>query len=267
MGRGSAHAASSSSAAAKASRRRRARRLQHLHLRRPRPPRPDPAHARRCAGCARAEGGRLHRLSRLQRLEPAGGQAARRQGLRNADPLDRARRAGACRLRVGLYDGQEIGIPYVVVSGKTTPMSHVSFQYADESDKGPYPIPANVPIEGDPHPDGGDRHALIVDRDTCTLYELYALHRHGKRLGRGLGRDLEPRLEQAPAGGVDVGRRRGAADPPRPRSLRRGGGRERSTTPCASPLRRPAAPTSIPRGTTRAARPARRCRRWDYGYG
>jgi hypothetical protein len=87
----------------------------------------------------------------------------------------------------GLYDGQKIGIPYVVVSGKTTPKSHVSFEYADESDKGPYPIPGNVPIEGDPHPGDGDRHALIVDRDSCTLYELYALHRQGSGWAAGSG--------------------------------------------------------------------------------
>ncbi len=87
----------------------------------------------------------------------------------------------------GLYDGQKIGIPYVVVHGKTTPRSHVTFDYADESDKGPYPIPANVPIEGDPNPGSGDRHALIVDRDTCTLYELYALHRDGSGWAAGSG--------------------------------------------------------------------------------
>jgi len=87
----------------------------------------------------------------------------------------------------GLYDGQTIGIPYVVVSGKSTPKSTPSFDYADESDKGPYPIPNNVPIEGNPHPGDGDRHALIVDRDTCTLYELYALHRSGSRWAAGSG--------------------------------------------------------------------------------
>src|SRR5579862_604850 len=75
----------------------------------------------------------------------------------------------------GLYDGQTIGIPYVVVHGRSTPKSRVKFEYASESDQGPYPIPRNVPIEGAPHPDDGDRHALIVDRDTCKLYELYAL--------------------------------------------------------------------------------------------
>jgi hypothetical protein len=87
----------------------------------------------------------------------------------------------------GLYDGQKIGIPYVVVSGKTTPKFRVAFDYADESDKGPYPIPSTVPIEGDPNPGDGDRHALIVDKDTCTLYELYALHRQGSGWAAGSG--------------------------------------------------------------------------------
>jgi hypothetical protein len=88
----------------------------------------------------------------------------------------------------GLWDGSRIGIPYVVVHGKTTAKSRVTFDYADESDKGPYPIPATVPIEGAPgHLDSGDRHALIVDRDGCKLYELYALHREGSRWAAGSG--------------------------------------------------------------------------------
>ena len=87
----------------------------------------------------------------------------------------------------GLYNGSSIGIPYVVVHGKTTPKSRVKFDYADESDKGPYPIPSNVPIEGYPHSGDGDRHALIVDRDTCRLYELYALRRSGAGWAAGSG--------------------------------------------------------------------------------
>jgi hypothetical protein len=82
----------------------------------------------------------------------------------------------------GLWDGSRIGIPYAVVHGKTTPKSRVTFEYADESDKGPYPIPVNVPIEG-----GSDHHALIVDRDSCKLYELYALHKSGSRWSAGSG--------------------------------------------------------------------------------
>ena len=85
----------------------------------------------------------------------------------------------------GLWDGGPIGIPLTVV-GKTQAKSRVAFEYADESDGGPYPIPASVKIEGGPASDG-DRHALIVDRDACRLYELYALRRSGGRWTAGSG--------------------------------------------------------------------------------
>ena len=81
----------------------------------------------------------------------------------------------------GLWDGAPIGIPFDVVSRKTARV-HVSFDYADESDRVPYPIPRGVPIEG-----GGDRHALLVDRSSCRLYELYALHRVGSGWHAGSG--------------------------------------------------------------------------------
>jgi hypothetical protein len=74
----------------------------------------------------------------------------------------------------GLWEGGPIGIPVTVVRG-TQKKVRVSFDYASESDKGPYPIPANVAIEGGRASDG-DRHALIVDRDRCRLYELFALY-------------------------------------------------------------------------------------------
>lgn len=72
----------------------------------------------------------------------------------------------------GLYNGEPIGIPYVLVPGSQPGVS-VSFQYADESDPGPYPIPANAPVEGGLQ-STGDRHVLVVDQGNCTLYELYA---------------------------------------------------------------------------------------------
>jgi hypothetical protein len=102
----------------------------------------------------------------------------------------------------GLYDGSRIGIPYVVVHGRATAKSHVSFDYAGESDKGPYPIPAGVPIEGAPaHANEGDRHALIVDRDSCRLYELYALRRAGGRWAAGSGAIFDLRSNKLrPAG-------------------------------------------------------------------
>ncbi|HEX4760280.1 MAG TPA: hypothetical protein VH256_05740 [Thermoleophilaceae bacterium] len=73
----------------------------------------------------------------------------------------------------GNYNGGPIGIPYITVSGRAH-KTRVSFDYSDESDKGPYPIPKNVPIEGGRNA-SGDRHAIIVDRSRCRLYELYAL--------------------------------------------------------------------------------------------
>ena len=85
----------------------------------------------------------------------------------------------------GLWEGAPIGIPITVV-GRRTPKSRVSFEYADESDRGPYPIPRGVPIEGGYRSDG-DRHALIVDRDSCKLYELFALYPRGRGWRAGSG--------------------------------------------------------------------------------
>jgi hypothetical protein len=73
----------------------------------------------------------------------------------------------------GLYDGQSIGIPYIVVSGDPFVLIHYT-AYGDESDPGPMPVPTNAPIEGYPKPGDGDRHVLVIDRDNCWLYELYS---------------------------------------------------------------------------------------------
>jgi hypothetical protein len=91
----------------------------------------------------------------------------------------------------GLWEGGPIGIPITVV-GRTQRKSRVAFEYASESDKGPYPIPPDVAIEGGRRSDG-DRHALIVDRDSCRLYELFALYptaEGGWRAGSGAIFDL-----------------------------------------------------------------------------
>jgi hypothetical protein len=74
----------------------------------------------------------------------------------------------------GRWEGGPIGIPITIVPG-SQPKTRVRFEYADESDPGPYPIPRDVAIEGGGQADG-DRHAILVDRDRCVLYELYALY-------------------------------------------------------------------------------------------
>jgi len=74
--------------------------------------------------------------------------------------------------------------------------------YPDESDKGPFPIPDNIPIEGwpvtytrnpkfkgvtlddvqqDKLKENGDRHAIVVDPTNRMLYEFYQL----KKVDRG----------------------------------------------------------------------------------
>jgi hypothetical protein len=73
------------------------------------------------------------------------------------------------------------GIPVNTVGGGQA-TRRVRFQYASESDKGPYPIPAKPLIEA-----GSDRHMLIVDSGNCKLYELFDA-RHtasGWRAGSG----------------------------------------------------------------------------------
>ncbi len=72
----------------------------------------------------------------------------------------------------GTYNGGPIGIPFTTVSRRQSRVP-VGFEYADESDRGPYPIPRGAPIEGGSNSDG-DRHVIVVDRDRCRLYELYA---------------------------------------------------------------------------------------------
>jgi hypothetical protein len=85
------------------------------------------------------------------------------------------------------WNGAPNGIPYIVVSG-TQERVPVSFYYDDESDPGPYPIPADAPIEGGPN-GTGDRHVLVLDREAWMLYELFDAHPRngGQRWEAGSG--------------------------------------------------------------------------------
>lgn len=78
----------------------------------------------------------------------------------------------------GLYDGAPVGVPYVVVPADQAMVTIHYEDYGDEpaveeeSDPGPYPIPLDAPIEGGPDA-SGDRHVLVVQEQSCTLFELY----------------------------------------------------------------------------------------------
>ena len=72
--------------------------------------------------------------------------------------------------------GYPYGIPFTVVTS-ATPKVHIKFHYASQSYRGLYPFTASTPIEGGKNaPRNTDRHAIMVNRSTCALYELWQAH-------------------------------------------------------------------------------------------
>ena len=91
----------------------------------------------------------------------------------SADPVNRESAAwvssigGTTHLHPDFGADPSYGIPYVTVPA-TQPKVPITFtDYGDESDPGPYPVPANAPVEA-----GSDRHVLVASAN-CHLYELY----------------------------------------------------------------------------------------------
>ncbi len=79
---------------------------------------------------------------------------------------------GGNRLHPDFGSPRPYGFPYAVV-GAGQPRLPIHYTaYGDESDSGPFPVPISAPVEGGKHSDG-DRHVLVVDRSSCTLFELY----------------------------------------------------------------------------------------------
>ena len=77
------------------------------------------------------------------------------------------------------------GIPYTVV-GPGQPKVPIKFdEFGEESNPGPYPIPANAPVEG--AGEEGDRHVLVLQTGSCKLYELYGAQRSGAGWEAGSG--------------------------------------------------------------------------------
>jgi hypothetical protein len=98
---------------------------------------------------------------------------------RKSKTWKRATHAGSTLLHPDF--GGPYGIPYDVVSNAHSAVA-VEFGYADESDPGPYPFGPDIHVEG-----GSDRHALMVNGDTCTLYELYGARWNGGSPTAGSG--------------------------------------------------------------------------------
>lgn len=128
------------------------------------------------------------------------------------DRLPVARHSAQIIARIGLaapvhpdfgtvYNGAPNGIPFAVVSNRARRVP-VRFQYASESDGHRYPLPRHVPIEGGAR-SSGDRHVIVLDRSTCTDYELFAAYPHagGRSWTAGSGAIFNLRSDQLrPAG-------------------------------------------------------------------
>jgi hypothetical protein len=84
----------------------------------------------------------------------------------------RIQSSGGTRLHPDFGENPLYGIPYVVVPAGQPAVPVRYDAYGDESDPGPFPIPADAPIEGGPA-SGGDRHVLVVQQGSCELFELY----------------------------------------------------------------------------------------------
>lgn len=79
--------------------------------------------------------------------------------------------SGRQNLHPDFGSNPDYGIPWVTVDS-SQPLVQVNADYADESDFGMAPIPANAPIEGGADSDG-DRHVIVLDKTNCVLYEMY----------------------------------------------------------------------------------------------
>jgi hypothetical protein len=77
------------------------------------------------------------------------------------------------------------GIPYAVASPRQPKVPIHFSEYGAESDRGPYPVPPNAPVEG--AGEEGDRHVLVLQQGSCRLYELYAARRNGAGWEAGSG--------------------------------------------------------------------------------
>jgi hypothetical protein len=89
------------------------------------------------------------------------------------------------KLKADFGSNRDYGIPWTVVNG-SQPRVPVSFRYADESDPGPYPIPPDAPVENG-RASNGDRHVLVLDMQSCLLYEMWKSVPQGNGWSAGSG--------------------------------------------------------------------------------
>ncbi len=99
---------------------------------------------------------------------------------------------GGDRLHPDFGSPRAYGFPYSVVGAGQPKLPIHYTAYGDESDPGPFPVPKRAPVEGGNGSDG-DRHVLVVDRGSCTLYELYRAFFEGGRWNADSGTEWDLR--------------------------------------------------------------------------
>jgi hypothetical protein len=104
----------------------------------------------------------------------------------------------------GKWQGEKIGIPYLVVGEDEDLTDFFCNLWPDESDEGPFPIPSTAPVEG-----GSDHHVIVVQLDSSKpnglgmLYEIYNAkwdNVHHRWTGQAAVFDLQGGDHQRPEG-------------------------------------------------------------------
>ena len=132
----------------------------------------------------------------------------------------------------------------------------VRFRYASESDHVRYPLGSDTRIEGGRRSDG-DRHAIIVDRGSCTLYETFATRKRSGHWYAGSGAVWWLTSNALRPDGWTSADAAGPPDPARAAAVERGAQPRRRPRHPLHDRRHLAATTSGRRGTTPArAEPA-----------
>ena len=72
-----------------------------------------------------------------------------------------------------VYGGAPNGLPFIVAPATQPAVPIVFTAYGNQSDPGPYPVPANTPVEGGSS-STGDRHVIVLQSGTCQLYEMFS---------------------------------------------------------------------------------------------
>jgi len=165
-------------------------------------------------------------------------------------------------------------------------------EFPDESDKGPYPVPDNVPIEGWPahytryvvrhdarfkgltladlqrnkFDEDGDRHAIVVDPVNRKLWEFSRLVRTDRGWHAACAATFDLKSNKLRPDGWTSADAAGLPIFPavvRYDELKRGKVEHALRVTCG----RPAEPTSTPRRTSPASSRTRTCREWANGCG